>query len=137
MITKALDLENLSPEIKDKIRTLCNQNPTDDKLESLAYELEIGHLFPEGKIADGFRIWLKVLGYIKPKDSQSGEIPIVAWIDMQAESYLEDNPNQAGKGEEIANTLELRLSIVSDVFLKSNDLLKRVKEKIESEKTSD
>jgi hypothetical protein len=137
MITKALDLEKLSPEEKAKIRVICSQDPTDEKLEALADELEITHLFPERKAGNGLRIWLKVLGYIKPKDSDSGDIPIIAWIDMQAESYLDGNPNQDGRGEEIANTLELRLSVISDVFLKSNDLLERVKEKNKSEIASD
>jgi len=137
MITKATDLEKLPTEVRDKIRAICNQDPTDGALVVLANDLGIEELLPEGRVADVFRIWLKVLGYIRVKDSDSGDVPVIAWVDIQAESFLEGNPNQEDKGKEILSTLEIRLSVLADMFTKTNDLAEKVKEKITSEQPSD
>jgi len=136
-IRKATDLENLPQDVKAKIKDVCgSQDPSDSKLEALADELGISNLFPEGRVADVFRIWLKATGFIKAKSNDDNEIPIVAWIDMEGESFLAGNPNETFKGEDIKNMLELRLATISDMYLKTNDILERVKAKL-SEQPSD
>jgi hypothetical protein len=132
-IRKATDLENLPPEFKETIKNVC-QDPTDSKLLKLAEELGIKHLFPEGREADVFRIWLKVTGFIKAKGTEDNEIAVIAWIDMEAKSFLDGNPNEAFKGEDIANMLEIRLATISDMYLTTNELLGKVKEKISESK---
>jgi hypothetical protein len=130
-IRKATDLELLPPELKAKIKEVCgNQDPSDEKLIALAKELGIDSLFPEGRVADIFRIWLKATGFIKAKGTEDNEVAIISWIDMEAKSFLDGNPNENFKGEEIKNMLAHRVAIISDMFLKSNELLEQVTAKL-------
>ena len=133
-IRKATDLENLPTSIKEKLREACNTNITDAALIEFAEGMGIKHLFPEDRVADIFRIWLKVTGFIKPAGSDDNNIPVMAYIDMAAEGFLNGNPNQTMKSEDILNALDLRLATVSEMFLKTSELRDKVKEKVESDK---
>ncbi len=135
-IKRAIDLKNLPKEFRDTIKNIC-QDPTDANLIQLAAELGIKHLFPEDRVADILRIWLKITGFIKPKESGDNEIPIISWIDLEAEGFLDGNPNQEFKGSDISDMLEIRLATISDMYLKTSALLDKVKEKVKSEQPSD
>ena len=130
-IRKATDLETLPPEIKDKLKEACSQDPPDSALLTFVEDMGIKSLFPEGREADVFRIWLKAMGFIKAKASDGNDIPVVAWIDMEGESFIAGHPNEAFKGKDIVNMLELRLATISDMYLKTSDILERAKAKLD------
>lgn len=133
-IRKATDLETLPPEIKEKLKEACSQDLTDSALLTFVEDMGIKSLFPEGREADVFRIWLKAMGFIKVKASDGNDIPAVAWIDMEGESFIAGHPNEAFKGKDIVNMLELRLATISDMYLRTSDILGRAKAKLDESK---
>jgi len=133
LITKATDLELLPEDVKEMIRNICNQDPSDKDIENLAFSLDITELFPIDRIGDVFRTWLKVTGYLKHKGSEDNQISIISWIDTEAQAYIDGNENISFKPSQIRDKLESRLAVVSEMFLKTSELFDLVKEKMQKD----
>jgi len=128
IINTASDLLKLPAEFKTTIKNIC-KNPTDDALLKLIEELGIAYCFPKDREVEVFKIWLKAAGFMKAEKPDSDSIPIVAWVEIQAQDYI-DGKQTSSSAEEIHNALTLRLSTLSEMFLKVNDLVNQVSEKM-------
>jgi hypothetical protein len=124
----ATDLLTLPDELKRKIKNVC-KNPTDKDLMSLVEELEIKSLLPEGREVETFTIWLKATGFMKIEKPDDNNVPIYAWVDMQAETilkYKDIGPLPEEEIKDIVSALESRVATITEMFLKSNGLLEKI-----------
>lgn len=139
MLKKAVDLLSLDKDIQKEIKKECSDwIPDFNCVKRIFSKLEIEVVetkepdSPENYLTyDVALIWLKIAGFVKSKPADVDSVPIYSWADMEAQSFIDGNNNCESRVEDIKDALEIRLSEITEMYLKTDGLLTQVKEKLD------